>query len=76
MALTPGIADETMARKVGFIICDQLRYDYLGCTGHPSIRTPNIDKLAKRGVNCQLNLSVPGVWPVAHECLYGALYVL
>ena len=41
-----------MARKnVLFIMCDQLRYDYLGCTGHPSIRTPNIDKLAKRGVN-------------------------
>jgi arylsulfatase A-like enzyme len=31
-------------------MCDQLRYDYLGCTGHPSIRTPNIDALAKRGV--------------------------
>ena len=32
-------------------MCDQLRYDYLGCTGHPSIRTPNIDGLAARGVN-------------------------
>jgi len=41
-----------MARKnVLFIMCDQLRYDYLGCTGHPSIRTPNIDRLAQRGVN-------------------------
>lgn len=33
-----------------FIMCDQLRYDYLGCAGHPSIRTPNIDALAARGV--------------------------
>ncbi len=40
-----------MARKnVLFIMCDQLRYDYLGCTGHPSIKTPNIDALATRGV--------------------------
>lgn len=31
-------------------MADQLRFDYLGCTGHPFIRTPNIDKLAKRGV--------------------------
>jgi arylsulfatase A-like enzyme len=39
-----------MTKNVLFIMCDQLRYDYLGCTGHPTIRTPNIDALAKRGV--------------------------
>lgn len=33
-----------------FIMFDQLRYDYLGCTGHPSLSTPNIDKLAAKGV--------------------------
>ena len=32
-------------------MADQLRYDYLGCNGHPSIQTPNIDALAARGVN-------------------------
>ena len=31
-------------------MCDQLRYDYLGCTGHPILKTPNIDAMAKRGV--------------------------
>ncbi|UTW11399.1 alkaline phosphatase family protein [Marinobacterium rhizophilum] len=34
-----------------FIMADQLRADYLGCNGHPNIRTPNIDALAARGVN-------------------------
>lgn len=34
-----------------FIMADQLRFDYLGCTGHPHIKTPNIDALAKNGVN-------------------------
>ena len=34
-----------------FIMADQLRADYLGCTGHPTIRTPNIDGIAARGVN-------------------------
>ena len=38
------------AKNVIFVICDQLRYDYLGCTGHPTIHTPNIDALADRGV--------------------------
>ena len=39
-----------MKKNVLFIMCDQLRYDYLGCTGHPSIKTPNIDMLAKKGM--------------------------
>ena len=39
-----------MTKNVLFIMCDQLRYDYLGCSGHPSIKTPHIDALAKRGV--------------------------
>ena len=39
-----------MPRKILFIMCDQLRFDYLGCAGHPTIRTPNIDVLAARGV--------------------------
>jgi arylsulfatase A-like enzyme len=39
-----------MNKNVLFIMCDQLRADYLGCAGHPTIRTPNIDALAARGV--------------------------
>lgn len=39
-----------MTKNVLFIMCDQLRADYLGCGGHPTIRTPNIDALAARGV--------------------------
>ena len=33
-----------------FIMADQLRWDYLGCAGHPHLKTPNIDRLASRGV--------------------------
>ena len=40
-----------MKKNILFIMADQLRYDYLGCNGHPSIQTPNIDALAARGVN-------------------------
>jgi len=38
-------------KNILFIMCDQLRHDYLGCGGHPSLRTPHIDALAARGVN-------------------------
>ena len=37
-------------RNILFIMCDQLRFDYLGCYGHPHLKTPNIDALAARGV--------------------------
>lgn len=37
-------------KNILYIMCDQLRFDYLGCSGHPTIRTPNIDALAARGV--------------------------
>ncbi|MHA6264893.1 sulfatase-like hydrolase/transferase [Arenibacterium sp. CAU 1754] len=37
-------------RNILFIMFDQLRWDYLSCYGHPHLDTPNIDKLADKGV--------------------------
>ena len=42
--------NEKKPKNVLFIMCDQLRRDYLSCYGHPTLRTPNIDWLAARGV--------------------------
>ena len=33
-----------------FIMFDQLRFDYLSCTGHPRLHTPHIDRIAAKGV--------------------------
>ena len=33
-----------------FIMYDQLRFDYLSCAGHPSLETPNFDRVAAMGV--------------------------
>lgn len=33
-----------------FVMYDQLRFDYLGCAGHPFLQTPNFDRVAARGV--------------------------
>ncbi len=51
-------------RNILFIMCDQLRRDYLSCYGHTSLATPNIDGLAARGVRfanayCQAPLCAP-----------------
>lgn len=37
-------------RNILFIMYDQLRHDYLSCAGHPTMRTPNIDRLAAMGI--------------------------
>ena len=39
-----------MPRNILFIMCDQLRWDYLSCYGHLKLNTPNIDSLAARGL--------------------------
>ncbi|MEM9604961.1 MAG: alkaline phosphatase family protein [Pseudomonadota bacterium] len=40
----------TRAKNVLFIMADQLRWDYLSCYGATHIHTPNLDRLAARGV--------------------------
>jgi arylsulfatase A-like enzyme len=37
--------------NVLFILCDDIRWDHLGCAGHPNVKTPNIDRLAHEGVH-------------------------
>ncbi len=49
--------------NVLFIMADQLRWDHLGCAGHPWLKTPNLDALARRGVrfaNAFVNSGVCG----------------
>lgn len=37
-------------QNILFIMVDQMRADCLGCEGHPTVRTPNLDWLASRSV--------------------------
>ena len=40
----------SQVKNILFIMCDQLRADYLSCYGHKTLATPNIDRIAQRGV--------------------------
>ncbi|MDP1560982.1 MAG: sulfatase-like hydrolase/transferase [Pirellulaceae bacterium] len=42
-------ATETQPPNVVVIFCDDLGYGDLGCFGHPTIRTPQLDRLAAEG---------------------------
>ena len=47
------LASEPLEAKqpnVILMLCDDIRWDALGCAGHPHLRTPNIDRLASEGV--------------------------
>lgn len=48
-----GLNDPILAQKTRpnfvFVLIDDLRYDALSCLGHPFIKTPNIDRIAKEG---------------------------
>jgi arylsulfatase len=66
---------------------DQLRYDSVGCTGNPVIKTPTIDSLASRGVlfqnnYCQTPQCVPsrmsihtGRYPHTHRTLTNSYHI-
>ena len=63
-----------MPQKILFIMCDQLRYDYLGCTGHPYIRTPNIDALAGRGVRFDRTCAIPDLRSQSGKLIQAAIH--
>jgi arylsulfatase A-like enzyme len=64
------------------IFSDQHRYDAVGANGHPLVQTPNLDRLAREGVNFShaftpIALCVParaslltGLWPIQHRLLF------
>lgn len=42
-----------MKPNVLVIFADQMRADTMGCAGHPLIKTPNLDRLAREGIHFQ-----------------------
>jgi len=49
-AITSVRAEETPLPSVVILLADDLGYGDLGCFGHPTIRTPNLDRMATEGV--------------------------
>jgi len=51
MAALDRVLAEGTARRPNllFLMSDQHRWDFMGCTGHPLVQTPNLDRLAADG---------------------------
>ncbi|MCH9853731.1 MAG: sulfatase-like hydrolase/transferase [Alphaproteobacteria bacterium] len=58
-----------------FIMCSQLRADHLGLYGHPSIETPNITRLAQRGVTFTRAYTQSPLDTASHISAYTGRYV-
>lgn len=69
--------------NVIFFLSDDQRADFLGCAGHPILKTPNVDKLAANGVrfeNAFVSTSIcaasratlfTGLWERTHKYTFG-----
>ncbi|WP_407920705.1 sulfatase-like hydrolase/transferase [Frigidibacter oleivorans] len=64
-----------MARNILFIMCDQLRADYLSCYGHPHLHTPHIDALAARGVRFTQAYVQSTICGPSRMCTYTGRYM-
>lgn len=64
----------SVVKNVLFIMADQLRADHLACYGHPYIRTPNIDALAKKGVKFERAFVNSGVCGPSRMSYYTGRY--
>lgn len=62
-------------RTILFLMFDQLRHDYLGCAGHPHLRTPHIDALAARGVRFARAYVQSPICGPSRMCVYTGRYV-
>lgn len=57
-----------------FIMYDQLRFDYLGCAGHPHLETPNFDRVAARGVRFTNAYVQSPICGASRMCFYTGRY--
>ena len=57
-----------------FVLCDDLRWDALGCAGHPHLKTPHIDRLAKEGVFFQNAFCTTSLCSPSRASILSGLY--
>jgi arylsulfatase A-like enzyme len=66
-------AGEVRTPNVVILIADDLGYGDLGCYGHPTIRTPNLDRMAAEGIKLSQYYAAPLCTPSRAALLTGRL---
>ncbi|MBL8896696.1 MAG: sulfatase [Planctomycetes bacterium] len=57
-------------RNVVVLLADDWRHDVLGCAGHPVIRTPHLDRLAREGTRFTRHAVTTSICGVSRACLF------
>ena len=68
-------ADQNSPRpNVVFVLTDDQRSDALGCMGHPHLKTPHIDRLAKEGLLFKNHFCTTSLCSPSRASILGGLY--
>ena len=69
-----GYAESAQRPNIVVVLVDDLRWDELGCCGHPFVRTPNIDRIAAEGARFRNAFSTTPLCSPVRTCLLTGLH--
>ena len=67
-------AETATQPNIVVVVVDDLRWDDIGCAGHPFARTPNIDRLAREGVRFRNAFCTTPLCSPVRACLLTGLH--
>lgn len=68
-------SESTPRPDIIFVLVDDLRWDELGCTGHPFAQTPNIDRIAHEGMRFRNAFTSAPLCSPSRACLLTGQHV-
>ncbi len=82
LVLIVSVADSSLSQtapashppNIIFILCDDLRWNTLGCMGDTTVQTPHIDALAKAGVLFRNHFVTTSICGVSRACIFTGQY--
>lgn len=74
LVLAPGRAAAQAQPNILFFLIDDQRNDTLGCAGHPIIKTPNVDRLARDGVRFENAFVTTSICAASRASILTGLY--
>lgn len=76
LGLHPAVRGDTVAERPNIVVVlvDDLRWDELGCSGHPFVRTPNIDRIASQGARFRNAFCTTPLCSPVRACLLTGLH--
>ncbi|MBI3281165.1 MAG: sulfatase-like hydrolase/transferase, partial [Acidobacteria bacterium] len=67
-------APEKSPPNIVFLLADDQRWDAMGCAGNRIIQTPNVDRLAARGVRFENNFCTTAICNASRASIFSGLH--